>query len=206
MENIIKAIVSLIKGGKVLDVGCGKGRLLNYLPQNVEYHGIDFDKKYVKKLKIRKINAKLCDLNKHKIPYKRQVFDYVFCISVLEHLFYPKKTLKEIKRVLKDSGVALIYVPNAAAWYHRLVHLFKGKVEIAYSPCSIGRQHIHHFTLSQIREFISSEFTIIKEIPSVTKPKQILIPLIFLKMLAHFWPNMFVSGLFIVCKKQNTLI
>jgi ubiquinone/menaquinone biosynthesis C-methylase UbiE len=45
-----------------------------------------------------------------ELPYKNNMFDKVFCISVLEHLpdADKQKALKEFRRVLKSSGIIIL--------------------------------------------------------------------------------------------------
>jgi len=38
---------NLPKESKVLDIGCGTGALLDYLPLNIEYHGFDMEESYI---------------------------------------------------------------------------------------------------------------------------------------------------------------
>lgn len=69
--------------GRLLDVGAYKGELKHFLPPTIVYYPID----------IRKINlpnARIV-LNKGKIPFKTNSFDFVVCCDVLEHLFCLKK-------------------------------------------------------------------------------------------------------------------
>ena len=68
---------SLIKGnkGKVLDIGCYKGYLKDYIPN--DYTGVNL-KSYGKPY----IYAK--DLNRDKLPSGK--FDIIFACNVIEHL------------------------------------------------------------------------------------------------------------------------
>ncbi len=45
------------------------------------------------------------------LPFRDEVFDVVFCCSVLEHAPEPWKTFPEIFRVLKNGGTAIISLP-----------------------------------------------------------------------------------------------
>jgi ubiquinone/menaquinone biosynthesis C-methylase UbiE len=57
-----------------------------------------------------KINFKQASIS--ELPYKNNMFDKVFCISVLEHLSNENKSkaLKEFKRVLKNSGQIVLTI------------------------------------------------------------------------------------------------
>ncbi|NVM18593.1 MAG: class I SAM-dependent methyltransferase [Candidatus Lokiarchaeota archaeon] len=45
------------------------------------------------------------------IKFDRNTFDFILCIGVLEHVIDDKKALKELFRVLKPGGYAIILVP-----------------------------------------------------------------------------------------------
>ena len=47
----------------------------------------------------------------HKVPLQDETVDCIFCTGTLEHVEYPEKVVKEIRRVLKKNGVVYIDVP-----------------------------------------------------------------------------------------------
>jgi SAM-dependent methyltransferase len=51
-------------------------------------------------------------LNIEDIEYKSNSFDIILCNHVLEHVKYDNKALKEIYRILKPCGVAILSVPG----------------------------------------------------------------------------------------------
>jgi len=55
------------------------------------------------------IKADLCDL-----PIVDESYDIVLCSHVLEHIIDDKKAIKEIGRILKKSGIAVVIVPFGA--------------------------------------------------------------------------------------------
>jgi ubiquinone/menaquinone biosynthesis C-methylase UbiE len=102
------------KKGKVLDLGCGSGR--NFISlSGLEWYATDISKemiKYAKKTaEEKRIEVELRKADSSNIPYKDAFFDAVICYAVL-HCIESKdkrqKTLKEIHRVLKSGGQALI--------------------------------------------------------------------------------------------------
>jgi len=46
------------------------------------------------------------------IPFPDESFDSVLCTQVFEHLKYPQRSAKEIYRILKKGGSALVTVPQ----------------------------------------------------------------------------------------------
>lgn len=49
------------------------------------------------------------------IPYPDKTFDLILCNHVLEHVPDDRRAMRELRRVLKDDGVALLQVPLALA-------------------------------------------------------------------------------------------
>jgi SAM-dependent methyltransferase len=59
------------------------------------------------------INSPAADvtLDIQNIPYKDAVFDLVICSHVLEHIIDDGKAMRELCRVLKPGGIAILQVP-----------------------------------------------------------------------------------------------
>lgn len=121
--EIVKQVEKIDKGKRVLDLGCGTGRLLEELiKKDIEYTGIDNSKEL---LKIARNNYK-----KEKVVFleddilslekiKNQKFDYIFFIAVLHHLPSKKlrrKALLKIKEKMKEDSVLIISVWNMWQW------------------------------------------------------------------------------------------
>ncbi len=107
-------------GMKFLDVGCG-ANLANYRLDRwpSTYYGIDFSpslinamKKFVKRNKINIGGLYLADLS--KLPFADNYFDIAAVIGVLEYcpLPYIRKSLRELNRVLKAGGRAVLDIVN----------------------------------------------------------------------------------------------
>lgn len=140
--------------GNLLDVGCYKGKMIEYLSNNIKYFGIDIEgdnKEYIIKQ----------DLNLGKLPFESDFFDYVVCTDVLEHLFFPKEICKEIQRVLKADGIGIISLPNDFGLNGWISKIF-------YKPKTLEEQiYWHHwiFSIELSRKFVSNYFDIIAERP-----------------------------------------
>ncbi len=109
----------------ILDFGCGTGVLQEEFEKrfNAKGFGIDISKKAINYCKKRGlIGVKLFD--GEKIPFKSESFDLVTAIDVLEHIDNDLGALKEIKRVLKKKGLAILLVPaHQSLWSARDVRL-----------------------------------------------------------------------------------
>ena len=51
-----------------------------------------------------------CDIQK-KIPYKKNTFDLIFALDILEHIPDANKALDELVRLLRSGGLLFISVP-----------------------------------------------------------------------------------------------
>ncbi len=114
---IFRSLKELNNGLKVLDAGCGRGFYLKVLTEafpDLKLYGIDYNKKYLGTARIL-IGNKKAELEQgsiEKLPYKKNYFDAVIASEILEHVEHDGAALKEIYRVIKPGGMALITVPN----------------------------------------------------------------------------------------------
>ncbi len=149
-------------GGRVLDVGCGRGVLLGELAgQGLEVHGVEVSEDAVRgadpRAKIR-IAAHLRDA-----AYPSAFFDQVIIWHVLEHLPDPLGTLVEARRILKPGGRLIVAVPSftsrqarwaGAAWFHldvprHLYHFPLGALRRVLDRAGFDCGRVHHFSLRQ---------------------------------------------------------
>jgi len=87
---------------KILDLGCGSNK----------YKGRRGDEVVGADITSTESVDVTHDLNRFPYPFKKEEFDMVNCSHVLEHLDNPKKTIEEIRRVLKRDGVLRIVIPH----------------------------------------------------------------------------------------------
>lgn len=117
--EILKNFINYLKeGDKILDIGCGNGRLYELLKdKQIEYIGIDNSQKLIEIAKKRfqvpssKLQVKFLVTDALDLPFKENEFDAVFMIAVLPHIPLKElqiKVLKEAWRVLKIDGYFFI--------------------------------------------------------------------------------------------------
>ena len=94
-----------IRGGNLLDVGCGTKPYESFFKVNT-YVGLDFRKEGTN----QNPNADAF-YDGGRFPFKKAEFEHVLATEVLEHVFEPDSFLKEIHRVLKPGGMCLLTVP-----------------------------------------------------------------------------------------------
>jgi methionine biosynthesis protein MetW len=125
----------MVPGHKALDVGCGDGARYGarVRASGVEIHGVDISEVAVAAARARGIDARIASLS-DPLPYPKATFDVVICLEVLEHLVTPEIVVRQIARVLKPGGFALMSVPNSAFWTTRVELMFTGHFNPRGSP------------------------------------------------------------------------
>lgn len=100
-------ILSSNLNGNLLDFGCGSKPYKGVFTKVSSYIGVDL------KIEGREENHKYIDkfYDGKTIPFEDETFDSLLSTEVLEHVFNVEDILKEINRVLKKGGKALITTP-----------------------------------------------------------------------------------------------
>jgi len=103
---------------KILDLGCWDGNLTIKIARILKSNkcfGIEIDRKAANIAHKKGIKVKISDLN-YKFPYSDGFFDVVCANQVLEHLWNTHNFFKEVNRVLKKGGYAVISTPNLSTF------------------------------------------------------------------------------------------
>lgn len=162
------------KGGNLLDVGCGVGLFLESMIETARFkwklYGEDINERLIREAKIR-LSRKVSNLSLGRLTslsFRKDFFDCVTCFDVLEHDSQLESTLKEIRKILRSSGLLIIQSPNqfsvmaylcGAAWDWWAIpdHIFH------FNPRSLSsilkRQGFHIrkiYTWDPPKEFISN--------------------------------------------------
>ena len=108
----IKPLVKYSKDGdKVLDLGCGSGRLYQLFEGlSIEYTGVDQSEKQLENARKNYPAGEFIASEMRSLPFEDNKFDVIYCIATFHHL--PSRVsrleaLKEMKRVLKPGGRVL---------------------------------------------------------------------------------------------------
>lgn len=94
--------------GKVLEVGVGTGKNIQYYPENVEVTAIDFSEKMLEFARVKaskydkKVDLRLMDIQ--ALDFADETFDTIVTTCVFCSVPDPIKGLQEIKRVCKKDG------------------------------------------------------------------------------------------------------
>ena len=129
---------------EVADFGCGYG---DFLFRTKKYTrsslGIELQEDLIDSLKKRGID---CKNNLNDI--KTESIDTLFMFHSLEHLPSPRKTLKEIKRIIRPGGKIVIEVPHANDF------LISKMKEESFIDFTLWSQHLILHTFESLRLFL----------------------------------------------------
>ena len=96
------------RGARVLDVGCGLGRLLAPFSEFRRY-GMDISRAYLEHA--QRSGIEVCLARVEDMPYTDGLFDLVVCTDVLEHVFDLQTACNQLLRVTRDGGHVVVRVP-----------------------------------------------------------------------------------------------
>jgi len=166
----LKTFKDLVKDEeKVLDLGCGNGRLLELLQdKKIEYVGLDNSQKLIEIAKEKHPNFQFLVADAFSLPFLENSFDKVFSISVFHHIpseEFRLKFLEEIKRILRPKGILILTVWNL--WQKRYFLLllkfsilklfFRSRLDVKDIFIPWGKKidrYFHCFTKSEIEKLI----------------------------------------------------
>ena len=109
MRFDLQIIASFVKEkSRVLDLGCGKGNLLEFLKLNkqVEGYGIEIDEDKVIAGIERGLPILRGDIIEETQDYADDTFDYVFLSLTLQQVYNPENVIKEMLRIGKKGIVS----------------------------------------------------------------------------------------------------
>jgi len=113
-------------GSRVLDLGCGRGVLLEYLQQTkaVQGLGVDMDFRKILGCVRRGVTAYQGDMEAFMRAFPDRFFDRVICSRTVQELSDPAAVILEALRVARSVTVGFV---NHGYWENRLDACLRGR-------------------------------------------------------------------------------
>lgn len=112
-QTVLLKWLKKLTPGAMLDLGCGSAiltsRAKDFVPR---VFGLDISLPLLQAVREKKGVSNLVAARAEKLPFASRSFDLILCSEVLEHLLKPERVLKEMQRVLKNHGFALVTTPH----------------------------------------------------------------------------------------------
>lgn len=140
---------ALVRGPKVLDIGCAQGVLGWLLGSRVEYTGVDASPTMVDRARgLFGLDIRLAYAE--HLPFEAGEFDTIVMGQVLEHVLDDRAAACEALRVLKIKGRLIVHVPATDTGPHgnhlraflsvdEMMELFKRQIHW------MGWGRVHHY-------------------------------------------------------------
>ena len=165
-EIIMREIAS---GSRVIDLGCGDGRLLHAIRENhnCSVLGVELDQDAIKAAMSRGVPVIQGDLDRGLAEVPDDTFDFAVLSQTLQQVRLPKDVLNEMLRIARK---ALVVVPNFGHWRVRLQIIRYGRAPVTEAlPYDwYDSPNLHFMTMHDFRELVESlGFRITRELPIV---------------------------------------
>jgi methionine biosynthesis protein MetW len=120
------------QGSRVIDLGCGDGRLMQRLQNDMQCRvtGVDFERANILSVIRRGLPVIAADMNEGLVDIPSDSFDFAVLSQTLQQVRHPREVLMEILRVARR---ALVVVPNFGHWRVRLEVLTSGRTPVTES-------------------------------------------------------------------------
>jgi 2-polyprenyl-3-methyl-5-hydroxy-6-metoxy-1,4-benzoquinol methylase len=165
-EANLGVLRQIATGEKILDVGCGRGRLGQEMRSRGNVvHGIELDEQAAHAAAERLdfvYRGDATDRASLPAPIKDGGYDAIVFADVLEHVPNPLDLLRSMRPLLKREGRVVVSLPNVASWPVRF-GLLLGQFEYRDSGV-LDRTHLRFFTPRSARALLSEAgFSVEKE-------------------------------------------
>lgn len=143
LEQVLaRHLADLPDGAQLLDVGCGTGNLLRRLAGRFRCAGCDPAEEMLDRARSANPEAELLQAGAEALPFESDRFDAALLVEVARYLDDPRAALRELARVLRPGGLALVtFAPLLTTSLYPLVNVLTSRVRLP--GMTHVRQHFH---------------------------------------------------------------
>ncbi|HEX8422370.1 MAG TPA: class I SAM-dependent methyltransferase [Pyrinomonadaceae bacterium] len=140
--------------GRFLDVGCGRGEVVRAAQElGWEAEGCDLSEAFVRYAReVNGVKAHAATLEQMRFP--EASFDAVTLVEVIEHLYEPAETVRELSRIVRPGGLVYLSTPNEESVYQSLGNLYykaRGRDWVVNLCPTWNLYHVHGFSPRSLR-------------------------------------------------------
>lgn len=153
-------LFSIVKGKNILEVGCGRGDMINRLNESSFRTAIDPSERAIQFALQRDLGAVDFRVGfAEKLDFKDDTFDVVYSLEVIEHVKEYKNMVKEMTRVTKTGGYIFIQTPNyPIKRFYDFIHWVlkrRGKLDDDYT-------HVSKLSAFELKNVVAQEADVVK--------------------------------------------
>ncbi len=131
----------LTRQSKILEIGSGKGRLLNhFFKKGYDIRGLEINRDYIAASRELFGELPVSAVDSEKLPAADESLDVVMSFDVFEHIPDSDGHLREVNRVLKPGGHYLMQTPNK--WTNAVFETFRWK---SFTAWKVQHCSLHNF-------------------------------------------------------------
>jgi ubiquinone/menaquinone biosynthesis C-methylase UbiE len=190
---------------RVLDLGCGRGGVLEQLGSAVS-KPLGFDPDLISLREHRLPDLPRAEAFATQLPLRANSLDMIVCSWVFEHLEMPERVFAEITRTLRPGGCLIFLTPNSTSLVATINKILK-PLQQTLVPRLYGRAEADTFpvvyranTLRQINTLAANAGLKAEEIRLIEDPSYLAFhPLLFRLSvaLAHVTPPVHLVGMLV---------
>jgi ubiquinone/menaquinone biosynthesis C-methylase UbiE len=164
--SIIRTFMENCDSLDVAEVGSGGGHVLRMFPR-ARLTAIDVSGVYLElaQRNLAGYDVQFVKGEVDKLPLPPASFDRIICTEVLEHVVDPDVVLAAMARLLRQSGIAVVTVPNDP-----LILKIKGVIRRTPARWILGdriewggdRFHLHRWTPSEFESLLARHFRVVE--------------------------------------------
>lgn len=143
--------------GRLLDIGTGRGELLRAaIQEGWTVKGIEPSNAFAD-FAVQYTGAEIKREPVERCGFDAESFDVVMLAAVLEHLYNPDETIREIARILRPGGALFVDVPNEKGLYFRVGNLYqklRGRDWVVNLAPTFSPFHVFGFSPRSLRALL----------------------------------------------------
>ena len=153
-EACIDRIIDELEPGRIVDIGCGTGMLLDRImsakgQDGFTYSGVDISVDNVTREQYPAVQFSVAKVE--SLPFENKSFETVICTHILEHILDIRAAVAELRRIC--SGTLLIVVPKEREY------LFTFNPHLHFFPYSHSfLRHMLPVPVNDVCEVIGRDF------------------------------------------------